>query len=280
MGVCEQPKIAKKKTFFREGTMNEEKINNNSYRNMKSKVKLDFTIENIETNHKYQIEAKLLDSQFTDVFSTETVNSHNNIIIFNSCYICDYYFEKRQNLQISLIKDYQKEGSIQLPLGQIVGARGSTFKQKIGRNSFVIISAEGIRDDNAYLEFNFTTQCISYFDFSKDSDRISYLITSYGKKIYSSESINENGTFNQIKIPGYLLSPIYTIKFYNSVNKSLKAAYDNEISLLYNKVYMGKLRITIPLSKTKSLYIYDNSEYNPNYSFYDFISAGIKIKNL
>ena len=41
---------------------------------------------------------------------------------------------------------------------------------------------------------------------------------------------------------------------------------------------MGKLRITIPISKKISLYIYDNSEFNPNYYFYDFISAGVKIK--
>jgi len=139
--VCEQPKLAKKRTFFHEGTMNEEKLNNNDFLNIKSKVKLEFTIENIEINHKYKIEAKFLSSHYTDNFTTEAVNSHNKIIIFNSCYICDYFFEKRQNLQISLIKDSQKEGSIQLPLGQILGSRGSTFKQKIGKKAFIIISA-------------------------------------------------------------------------------------------------------------------------------------------
>ena len=98
MGVCEKPKLAKKKTFFRDNTMNTmntmngEQQNNYKFQNMKSKIKLEFTIENIEINHKFKIEARFLDSQFTDVFITEEVKSHNNIIIFNSCYICDYYF--------------------------------------------------------------------------------------------------------------------------------------------------------------------------------------------
>ena len=97
--VCDRPKIAKQRTFFRENTMKEEKINNSNFQNMKSKLKLEFTIENIEINHKFKIEARFLDSQFSDVFITEEVKSHNNIIIFNSCYICDYFFEKRQNLR-------------------------------------------------------------------------------------------------------------------------------------------------------------------------------------
>ena len=172
--VCDRPKIAKQRAFFNENPMKEEKINISNFQNMKSKLKLEFTIENIEINHKFKIEVKLLDSQFTDVFTTEEVKSHNNIIIFNSCYICDYFFEKRQNLRISLIKDSHKEGIIQLPLGQIVGSRGSTCKQKIGKNAFIIITAQGISNENAYLEFNFSTQCISYFDFSQD--QIKYLI--------------------------------------------------------------------------------------------------------
>jgi hypothetical protein len=241
---------------------------------MKSKVKLEFTIENIEINHKYAIEAKFLNSQFTDVFTTETVNSHNNIIIFNTCYICDYFFEKRQNLQISLFNNSIKEGTIQLPLGQIVGSHDSTFKQKIGKNTFIIISAQGISDENAYIEFNFTTQCISYFDFSKISDRISYLIISNERKIYSSESISTYGKFEPIKIPVALIDKGFTVSFIDSKKKVL--GYRDE-SIQSFTSSNGNVYLGLNVNK-KQLNIINNSRLIKDYSFIDYIKNGVFIK--
>ena len=265
--VCSPPKIAKKRTFFRDDTENEEQININKYKNMKSKVKLEFTIENVEINHKYKIEAKFLRSQFADAFETETVNSHNNIIIFNSCYICDYFFEKRQNMKISLIKDSQNEGTVQLSLGQIVGSRNSIYKGKIGETISIIISAQGIRDANNYIEFNFSTQCISYFDFSKDSDRISYLITSNGKKIYSSESISTDGNFEPIKVPVGLIDKGFTITFLDN-NKELLAYKDESIQSFISS--NGNIYLGLNVNK-KNLNIFNNSRFLKNYSFIDYI---------
>jgi len=274
MGVCDQPKMAKKRTFFRESTMNEAQADNSNFQNMKSKVKLEFTIENIEINHKYKIDAMLLNSQFTDGFSTETVNSHNNIIIFNTCYICDYYFEKRQDLQISLFNNSQKEGTIKLPLAQIVGSRGSTYKQKIGKNAFIIISAQGISDDNAYLEFNFTTKCISYFDFNKISDKISYLIISNGKKIYSSESISSFGNFEPIKIPVALIDKGFTVSFLDSNKEMLGFKNESIQSFIASN---GNIYLDLNVNK-KQLSIINNSHLIKNYSFIDYIKNGVFIK--
>jgi hypothetical protein len=241
---------------------------------MKSKIKLEFTIENIEINHKYSIEAKFLNSKFTDVFTTETVTSHNNIIIFNSCYICDYFFEKRQNLQISLIKDSQKEGTIQLSLGQIIGSRNSTFKQKIGKNTFIILSAQGISDENAYIEFNFSTQCISYFDFNNISDRISYLIISNGKKVYSSESISSYGNFEPTKIPVGLIDKGFRVSFIDS-NKKVLGYRDESIQSFTTS--NGNVYLGLNVNK-KQLNIINNSRFLKNYSFIDYIKNGVLIK--
>ena len=272
--VCERPQLAKKRTFFHVNTMDEEQINSSNFKNMKSKVLLEFTIQNIEINHKYSIEAKFLNSEFTDVFKTETVNSHDNIIIFNSSYICDYFFEKRQNLQISLIKDSKKEGTIQLPLGQIVGSRGSTFRQLIGNNTFIIISAKGISDENAYIEFIFSTQCISYFDFSKISDRISYLIVSNGKKIYSSESISTYGKFEPIKIPVALIDKGFTVSFKDSNKEDLGYRDESIQSFIASN---GNVYLCLNVNK-KQLNIINNSRFLKNYSFIDYIKNGVFIK--
>jgi len=99
--VCEKPKLAKQRTFFNESkithSMNSMNMESNGfdYQNMKTKVKLEFKIENIENNHKYQLKARFLESGYSESFTTEIVTSHINLIIFNTCYICDYFFEKR-----------------------------------------------------------------------------------------------------------------------------------------------------------------------------------------
>ena len=271
---CERAKYAKKRIFFNE-ISNEMKNGNPSFnfQNMKTKVKLEFEINNIEINHKYQLEAKFLE-QPTKAFATETVLSHGNIIIFNSCYICDYFFEKRQNLQISLIKDFQRKGVIQIPLGQIIGSPGSSFKQLVGKNTSIIIRAEGISDSAAYIEFKFSVQCISHFDFSKLSEKISYLITSSGKKIYSSESISNIGKFDDIKIPVALLDKGFTISFLDCSQEPI--IFKNETVQSFTgqnqNVYLG-----LSVYK-KQLNIINNSHLIRNISFIDYIKNGVTIK--
>ena len=270
--ACERPKYAKKRIFFLEES-NGNNYQSFSFKDMKTKVKLEFEIENIEINHKYQLEARFLQGQ-TKVFKTETVQSHNNRIIFNSCYICDYFFEKRQNLEITLIKDYKKIGNIQLPLGQIVGSPGSTFKQLIDQNSYIIITAQGISDANSYLEFILSAQCISHFDFYKLSEKISYLVTSKGKKLYASESISSNGKFESIKIPVALLDKGFTVSFLDCFQETI--IFKNESIQSFTthnqNVYLG---LTV---YKKQLNIINNSRFLRDINFIDYIKNGVTIK--
>ena len=67
------------------------------------KVKLEFTIENCDVGQKYQVLAEFLNTNL-QCFKTETVKSHQNLIIFNSCYICDFYFQQTQLMRISIVK--------------------------------------------------------------------------------------------------------------------------------------------------------------------------------
>ena len=106
----------------------------------------------------------------------------------------------------------------------------------------------------------------------------SIFLNSNSHKIYSSESISEEGLFNQIKIPSYLLFPSYTINFYDSKKNKLKGSFNKSLEQLKYQKTNKNLQIKMPISKTISLFVYDNSEFIENISIYDFISAGIRIK--
>ena len=273
--VCEKPKLVRERPFFSENQTHESNNFDFDFQNMKTKVKLDFKIENIETNHRYQIKANLLENKYTDFFTTETVNSHNNnMIIFNSCYICDYFFEKRQNLHIILFKDSKEEGNTQLPLGQIIGSHGSNYKVQIGRASYIIISAEGISDSKSYVEIKLKSQLISFIDFNKPSNKISYLIISNGRKIYESESISPSGIFKSITIPTSLIEKGFTVSFLDCRQKTI--AYKNEsiqsFTQSINRIYIG-LNIN-----NKSLNIINESKITRKVSFLDYIKNGVTIK--
>ena len=64
---------------------------------------------------------------------------------------------------------------------------------------------------------------------------------------------------------------------------NIKCSYTKSIDSLKMKNYNSNssnniLQLKLPISKDTSLSIYDNSKYNDNYSFFDFISSGIRLK--
>ena len=171
--------------------------------NLKTKVKLEFTIKDIEMNHRYQIKVFFVNKQ-NDIFETEVLNSTQNIITFNTCYICDYFFGRNQKMTISLTKDSQLEGAINLALGNIVGSPNSCYKNAINSRANIIITAQAISNTNSYVEFYLSFA--SKIDFTKKKNLISYLVTSNSRKIYSSESISSYyDCFDKVRIPCALI---------------------------------------------------------------------------
>ena len=249
-----------------------------SIKDINEKLRLTFSLNNCKDGCSYSINSLLLETEKNN-FSTEEKKAQDDEVSFENFYVCDYYFESQQNIQITIFRDDTIINTFTTALGYIIGSKNNTLVRKIENQEILNIKSEKLGTDKSYIKINIEIkQENNDENYFIRKNKLFFEIICNSLKIYSSESISENGTFNQIKIPGYLLSPTYTVKFYNCGDKSLKANYDNEIYLLNNKEYIGKLRTTIPISKKISLYIYDNSEFNPNYSFYDFISAGVKIK--
>ena len=239
------------------------------------KLKLEFFIINSVKGSLYSIEAKLYENQLID-FTTEKLPSQSEQYLnFSKFMVCNYFFEKQQSLNISVVKDGTKT-NLNIILGYIVGAKNSTVTIKFAQNELLMIKAEKLAKTEDVLNVKFSLKKISgdINHFMKKENKIFYSISDkYNKQIYSSSLINNLGTFEPIQIPICLLQPNYIVDFYTS-----------EYQLLYT---LNKSLAQIqkrnsdknepPININNSLYLFDNSIITKNFSFIDYINAGVKI---
>ena len=271
--ICKQAHtVPAKKYWVDRKDTNDSIIPGSRFQNMKSNIKLEFTIENIERNHRYQIKVNISGQ---DPFVTEKVTSHDSFITFNTCFIGSYFFEKQQVLIISLYRDDIEYGSIRTSLGGIVGSIGSVFKGAINNNVVIKVSAQGISEEASYVHCNFEAEHTSPSDnFIDPKDKISYIIISEGKKIYSSESISTKGKFKSVKIPTDLLKRGFGIQFLDGFQEQISYKGENiqQFCIPRNEIYLGVS------ANGKRINLYNKSFLFQNVNFIDYIKAGIEIQ--
>ena len=268
-----QPKLIEKKTYFH---FNQSQIVDkaNNYQNYKTPVKLDFTLEGCQINHKYQIEVIMNDNNET--FYTENALIKQNVVTFNTCYICDYFFERQQYLNIQLLKNNQTDGINKVTLGTIVGSPNCTYKISIGsKGENIIINAQSLKDTDSFIDFDFIVKN-NNIDFSDINNKISYKIYNQGRILYQSESISSFGKFDPIRIPMAILEPEFTIYFLNSRQKTL--TFKNETINTFiqpNQKILFYLGLNV---NNNTIGIYNNSKIYREYSFIDYLKNGVTIK--
>ena len=239
---------------------------------LREKIKLEFSIINsIKAN--YSINVILFDAQEIK-FSSEIKNSHaEQEINFEKFFVCDYYFERQQNIQIIINKNNYPI-SINTTLGCIIGARRSTYVYKFDGNETLIIKGQkmGKNDDFLNVKFNLKDDSpqSNYFEYNK----LKFVITCNNKKIYSSEDISKEGEFQTVQIPTCLLEPLYTVSFYNSYNQ-LVVSFDKSIKDINPS--KDKLQTKIPIYDQYYILLYDESEIIQNFTFLDYIKAGVRL---
>ena len=270
LAICDKGKKIPKRIYY---NMEQDQNQIQALGDKKTRVKLEFTIEGLQKNSKYGITANFSDNP-NNFFNTETVRCVNQIITFNTCYICDYFFERYQNLTISLLKDSVVQGTITVILAQIITSPNSRYKIAIGNSSNITISAQGISDSNSCIEFDF--KVTTSIDFTETINLISYLITSNSRKIYSSGSISWFGKFDKIRIPTALLQNGFTISFFDSHQETI--FYKNEtIQSFIQKT--NSFRAYAQFSHHgKAIEIYNHCLLIKNINFIDYIKNGVIIK--
>ena len=242
---------------------------------LNEKLKLEFCLQNVKENCIYYITANILDRKVEGYTSEKRKPHTNNSIIFENFYICDYYFEKEQKIQIIIVRN-NSQIIMETTLGCIVGSRYCTFVRKYEGNEVLMIKAEKMGKSDSLVNFKFLLK-----ENGKDSNYFVYnngivfVITCKNHKIYSSESINNKGEFNDIEIPSCLLQPLFTVSFYNSYNQLIGTFNKTVDEIKFNQ--NNNLLLKIPISNNNYLFLYDYSQIKENYTFLDYITAGVRI---
>ena len=275
---CEssKDKIIGSKTFFNINlgeTSN--KINNSS--NYKTPVKLEFTLDGCEANHIYQVNIR--GKSDPNQFSTEAAfikpSTKQLIVTFNTCYICEYYFERQQHLELNVIKDGNPYSTVNPTLGIIIGSPNSTYRINLpSKPESIIINAQAVNNTNSFIDFNFKVKTNKNVDFGDIKNKISYRIANRGRLVYQSESISSYGRFNPIRIPVALLEPDFTISFLNSKQEVLIFKDETIDSFTQQKdlIYLGVY------SNNNQINIINDSKIFRCFSFIDYIKNGVSIK--
>ena len=241
---------------------------------LNEKIKLEFSLQNAKDGNNYSIKAHLLDRNIEDFISEQKQNHTDNNVIFEKFYVCDYYFEKEQKIQIIINKN-KSSFTINTTLGCIIGSRYCTFIKKYDGEETLIVKAEKMGKDDTCVNIKFLIKMNGKDSKYFEDNKLIYVITCKGRKIYSSEAINNEGGFNNIEIPSCILQPNYTVNFYNYYDQ-LVSSFNKSIDELKSDA-QDNLQLKIPISNNNYLFLYDNSELKKNYTFLDYISAGVRI---
>ena len=253
--------------FFNDSEISGIKSSNS---NLYEKVKLEFSVLHPEEG-AYSIQAKLYDDQVLDFTSEIKKSIAKQKIVFEKFFVCDFRFEKQQNLQITLNKN-NNPIEINTTLGNIIGSLNGTFIKDFDKDQSLVIKVKKLGKEEDLLNIRINLKNNSDPNFFINN-KLYYLITCRNNDIYKSAEISNNGIFAPIQIPTCLLQPSYTISFYNFFNKPI-FTYNRTTQDVKTK---NKFQIKINFLNDKYLLLEDNSEIIKKFTFLDYLNSGVKI---
>ena len=257
---------------------------NNNYGKTSEKIILKFYLKNPDEGI-FSIQGKLYDNQARDYFSELAQSQNHNNIEFLQIFTCDFILGKDQILNIILNKNEKPLLSFDVNLNYIINKNNGKCIYNYGGNKSIKIIAIRAKSNNESVNFRFKFDMgknnLQKSDYFKDN-KMYYVIESNFIRLYDSGLIADNGIFDPVHIPDFLLQQNYEVKFYlnnqflNSFKKSLKELPKDNIS----KSYYGNnniIKFTNPNNYNQYFNLYDNSEISKNYTLREYIDAGVKI---
>ena len=279
MGMCEatSPHLVNPRSqkFFSD-LSHKQTINSNN-NDISEKIKLKVFINHININCKYDIKLyNIIGNQnypLNDISKCSIIG--NSKAILKTPILIRFYFEKEQPLLIEIIKTKNytiQKYNIKTTLGCIMGSRHNTFQRKFSSstNETIIIQADKLKQNEDVLDIKFEVKANNYINFTNKKDKVYYEVYS-NNILYRSECFNAQGKFNPVKIPLHLFkNNIITILFIKNT-KSLIKKYQLNINDFVKKKSFNVIINDI------SFEIISRSKITKNYTFVDYLKAGIEI---
>lgn len=204
---------------------------------------------------------------------SEDIAARAGSVTFNSVFIMEYFFEREQPLRIEILKNKSIKLDCDVTLGSIVGSRKNTLSKKLGKNTeeTIVIQATELKNNKQYVHLAFEVPNQG-LDYQNPKNRIYFEIFKE-TKLYTSETISRQGTFQTLAIPIELVAGTFQIMFYNSkgrVTHTINITAE-QLNSLYGQTFI------VPLSHRRNMTLKHKSKVKTNYTFIDYLQSGVQI---
>ena len=280
MGNDEIKKIRSQKFYSDLNRVNCTQREEGNINDLNEKISLKASITNIEKSARYSIQIFSVFGQTnTPLNEPETcVNDEiSNTAVLTTSILMQYYFEKEQPLLVIINKmggTNSRNFEMRTTLGCIMGSRKNTFVRNIpeANGEVLNIAAEKIQntEDILILRFNVTSSQKCNFSDSKNK-LVFHMMNNSKSPIYNSECLSDQWKFNEVKIPGGLVGQGIILSFINN-RKKVVAEIQTNVQELINKK-----QFDVMPNRSKKLTIVSNSILTKNYTFVDYLKAGVQI---
>ena len=255
-------------------------------------IELNFDLINGKINNYYKLHLKNLDLKENNSFSSDYIKISNTKQTINLLkYNCIYSFgrEQKLNMIIEIKDDKNSQNSeiypIKTTIGEIIGNLNSTkvFYFKNNQEEEVLeIKAKKMNKKIQYLTIHFNIKIPGTKDierenyFSDEKYKIYFKVEQDQQKLYESEAFTDDGKFNIVQIPLYILKDKISISFYNYKNNNI-GLLNKTIEDLTDKNNYGKIFFSKQLSLNHKLNIFNYSSIKEEITFVDYLNKGLKI---
>ena len=245
-----------------------------------AKISLIVSIEECEGS-KYSCKTFDVTTQTPKLINTpeEAMPDDKGVVRFQKTLIMEYYFEKDQQIVISI--DKTKDGSTQTlefrtSVGNIVGSRQNTMSKRINNIDPEKLSITVIeqKDSMEYLFLDFDVKTNKPLNFIEPRNFI-YFFVEGQTPIYKSETISKEGRFNQTQIPLNLVKPTFTFTVFDCKQRPVARIVTSVEEFTTPN---GKYKeIAFPLSKHRSITLINKSTVRKPFTFIDYFKQGAEL---
>lgn len=241
-------------------------------RQPKTKIQLGFTLEDCNISKSYTFQGFLFENNTKTLLGESQEETPNNkgTIYFQTTFVITYLFEAQQPFQIVITQGSGLTMEYDTTIGNIVGSKKSILKKKIpNNNETIVISANELKSTNKIYRMHFEMEHgVDCFDFKNKF----YYVLWNNKNLYQSEVLSNEGKLNDLIIPLSLISPQFTLNFYNRKKKLTQSSIFNSDNFLTKEYAM----IDVQLGK-RTVKMHNKSTMNSQFSFMDYIKGGVHL---